>query len=270
MTDLQPGGLQAPIEKCADRRPGGNGSPHGWWRQPSCCSKSQDVGARGMAPENPRRCRRTTSAQSRHTATGWPSRSTTIDTTSQVPNCDSHSGDSLAAGFLESQGSGFCSLGEASVVRRAPCSSLRFETHPPARSGASGKGPRAGHPSGWGDGHGGPALATQPKPGDARPVLTRCWCRLAFAIWFMLSIFASAKCASPLVAAAFQLHRQGDGLDVRHPHHRQHRHHLSSVTANGWLAGFPRTADGVCAGTCRANRRGHFARIMADQSHFEL
>lgn len=54
---------------------------------------------------------RTTSAQSRHTATGWPSPSTTIDTTSQVPkSTPSHSGEPLFAGVWLHRAAAFCSL----------------------------------------------------------------------------------------------------------------------------------------------------------------
>ena len=85
----------------------------------------------------------------------------------------------------------FAVSAKASVVRRAPCSSLiRFETHPPARSGADERRCARWSPlPGWGgDGHGGPALAAQPKPSDARSILTKMLVSMAFAIWFMLSM----------------------------------------------------------------------------------
>ncbi len=100
MTDLQPG-LRTLIEMRGSV-PGGN-EVAAWVKQPSSCSSRKMSAHEGDgAKEIPDDA--VASAQSRHTATGWPSRSTTIDTTSQVPkSMPSHSGDSLAAGAITGQ-----------------------------------------------------------------------------------------------------------------------------------------------------------------------
>ena len=192
MTDLQPGGLRTLIEMRGSV-PGGNEVAAWVKRQPSCCSRvARCRRTRVTAPKKSQTMpSRTTSAQSRHTATGWPSRSTTIDTTSQVPkSMPSHSGDSLAAGAVTGQ--------RLLQSRRKPAlfvvrhvhplyDSKRIHQHAAAQTN---EGARAGHPfPGWGgDGHGGPALAAQPKPSDARSILTKMLVSMAFAIWFMLSM----------------------------------------------------------------------------------
>ncbi len=212
---------------------------------------------------------RTTSAQSRHTATGWPSRSTHHRHHVAGAQIDAQPQRRLAGGGrLVTQGSGFFVVSaKASVVRRAPCSSLiRFETHPPARSDADERrSARWLPPSPVGVVM---VMVVQPSPPSPSPAmhgpfLTKMLVSMAFAIWFMLSMLReciaavwwqppSSCTARAMASSTFATLTTGStGI-------------ISSVTANGMAGGRFHKQQAGLRRHLQTNRRGDFARIATD------
>ncbi len=120
------------------------------------------------------------------------SRSTTIDTTSQVPrSTPSHSGDSVAGALWLHSVAAVCRRGcEPLFIVRHRLLLKQCETHRLIHSDADGQTSARWLPlHRWrGDGHRGPAFPAQPQPAMHGPFLTKMLVSMAFAIWFMFSI----------------------------------------------------------------------------------
>ncbi|EJK89956.1 hypothetical protein UUU_30760 [Klebsiella pneumoniae subsp. pneumoniae DSM 30104 = JCM 1662 = NBRC 14940] len=237
--------------------PGGNEVAAWVKRQPSCCSRvARCRRTRVTAPKKSQTMpSRTTSAQSRHTATGWPSRSTTIDTTSQVPkSMPSHSGDSLAAGAWLHRAAAFCSLGESqrcsSCAMFIPYTIRNASTSTQRRRRTKVRALVTPSPVGVVM-----VMVVQPSPPSPSPAmhgpfLTKMLVSMAFAIWFMLSMLREciaavwwqppSSCTARAMASSTFATRTTGSTGI-----------ISSVTANGWLAGVSTNSRRVCAGTCR-------------------